>query len=278
MRCYLCLAHASLLLVTLLAGCEGSSDGSRSYWVGGSTVPTRDIEARIIATVFDGKETEIEAKMRDMTQLTDDVFIYFFGDSDTLRATAADSSAAPHFGDDLYDQVRDYADTRKILKTEYWYSGNDFTYTASFPGDYTGRTFIVSLTRHHGRLSAPASLATIPDAFAILDPVNDQSYRLAVDDITLTWAPAGLTDHMSVAIDLACEDNLRFSASFDIAGDPGVRTLTAAELAAAFADIKTPCNGPLRLLRSRPGSLDLEYGGGTISGRQERRVRIALAP
>ncbi|MDH5650067.1 MAG: hypothetical protein OEY67_10485, partial [Gammaproteobacteria bacterium] len=116
------------------------------------------------------------------------------------------------------------------------------------------------------------------DGFTIQTPLNGSSFMPTTEAITLTWSPAGSADQMSVHIDLRCTDGGLFTSRINISGDPGVYTVMPEEFVLMFPDFQAQCTSYIRLARTRPGELDPAFGGGIVSGRQERRVQLTLIP
>ncbi len=259
-----------VLLLLPLAGCSTSS------WVNGDDVATSDMDATITVSAGSSSETEVRAYAQDISVTSNDVYVDL-GD-EYFRASAAGDVADLDFNGDLFDQVGDLSSDVKRLEPEGSWSLYGRQYTARFKGDYAGRTFTVGLVRSGNRKDAPASIVTMPAAFAITSPGSGTTFSHASDSITIAWDPAGDADPMSLLVYGACVNSVDVSYRVDISTDPGIYTLPPNFLASAYPGLTASCNMTIKLSRSRRGVLDTAYNSGIIVAEQVRVVRFNLVP
>jgi hypothetical protein len=152
------------------------------------------------------------------------------------------------------------------------------SYEADFSGLDTGGTmYKVALSRTRFA-SAPSSTCTLPDKFTIMAPTSSQSFSRALDDIVLTYTPAGTQDTMTWA---AGGDCVRGMVDGTVSNDSGTFTIAKGSLVPINPPPQNPttCQAHVTLTRSRPGQLDPHYGyGGTITAKQVRTVTFNSTP
>jgi len=150
------------------------------------------------------------------------------------------------------------------------------TYSASVPVDAQGTQFTVALERKKDS-GAPASVATLPDAFTV-DPLTGQFPRSAAGP-TIRWAPGG-SDPMKLSITGPCIDN--FSAELTAgATDYTVAANALKKRSTTTADggtVVDSCTATAQLERERAGVRDPAYAAGSVTGVQRRTVQFTTAP
>lgn len=147
-------------------------------------------------------------------------------------------------------------------------------YTASFTGaDKEGTAYTIALKRAEPNKSAPSSTCTIPAPFDITAPTASASASRAAD-LVVTYGPSGLKDPVTYSLRGDCIDS---TTGGTVDSDSGMVTI-------AKNTIKQPmnatanCQVTLTITRSRAGTLDSAYGGGSIQGRQVREVTFTSTP
>jgi len=262
--------------LVLLAGCDLSSSV-----IGEDRVATRDMEAKITVTAFDATQTEVWAQLRDMSDVTGDpVYVSLY--NDYFRASTAGDLSVLDYDDDLFDNTAGISGEVKRLKPDTDIDPEE--YSARFDGDYTGRTFTVSLLRKDKRVSAPNSAVTMPEGFTLSAPVSGQAFTLSSEDIVINWSPVttAVNDNMFVVYTASCVNGNNYEHKFEVtpggSADTGSFTISLADLQAEIPGISSDCNVNLKVQRSRLGTPDPAYGLGNITAHQERQVRITVNP
>jgi hypothetical protein len=149
------------------------------------------------------------------------------------------------------------------------------TYTAGFTGqDAAGTPYTVAFNRSAGNASAPSSTVTIPQPFTV-QPLAAQTFSRANDNITITYGAAQQTDSMSWSIAGNC---LNILAGNSLSGDPGTFVIAKGALVSHAAGGDQNCQATFTLSRSRLGTLDPAFGGGSIDGIQQRTLTFTSTP
>jgi hypothetical protein len=148
------------------------------------------------------------------------------------------------------------------------------SYSAAFNGqDASGTQYTVALNRGTSDTSAPSSTATLPEPFT-LGTLSATTYSRAGTDIAVTYSPAGQSDAVAWTITGDCFN----AAGSSVSGDTGAFTVSKGTLSGTGSQSTQNCQATLTLTRTRPGSLDPAYYGGTISAVQQRSVTWTSTP
>ena len=148
------------------------------------------------------------------------------------------------------------------------------SYARTFDGaGGEGTTFTLSLARA-SNTSAPNTVVTLPAPFNVTAPTGASlSYSRANDDIVVTYDNSGLADAMSFTLDGPCINPVTQA----ITGDPGTFTVPKGTIA-QLSSASTNCPVTLTVLRTRAGTLDSAYAGGSAYGAQARMVGFTSTP
>jgi hypothetical protein len=153
--------------------------------------------------------------------------------------------------------------------------GGIITYTAGFTGqDAAGTQYTVAFNRAAGNTSAPSSTVAIPQPFT-LQSLSAQTFSRANDSITVSYGAAGQADAMSWSISGNC---LNILAGTNLSGDPGTFVIAKGALVSSAAGGNQNCQATLTVSRTRLGTLDPSFGGGSISGIQQRTLTFTSTP
>jgi hypothetical protein len=149
------------------------------------------------------------------------------------------------------------------------------TYSANLPVDGEGTQFIVSLARKKDS-GAPSSVATLPTAFT-LEPVSG-TFSRADAGPTFNWSPGG-TDTMTLSISGDCIDTyattLPDSATTYALSAGVLHKRTNPDGGTAVGD---NCDATATLDRTKNGTLDSAFAGGSMQGVQRRTATFGTAP
>lgn len=149
-----------------------------------------------------------------------------------------------------------------------------YSYVGTLSVNAEGSVINFNFDRSAADEDAPNSNVTLPAEFSISAPTGgDQSRAQA---LTVTWAPSGSSDTMTVSVDGDC---LRHR-TFDVTGDPGTFTLNAGQVEPLNSgSTGSSCSATIAVARRRNGSVDPAFGeGGLITGTQARTVSIRSIP
>lgn len=137
------------------------------------------------------------------------------------------------------------------------------SYNTLFDDSAAGTTYTIAFTRD-GKDPAPSSTAVLPEPFEFTSPPTES---LGTNDLVVTWEPSGKADVMSISFGGDCVDG----ETQQISGDPGTFTLPANTLKQSASDTDDPgCDVTVTLSRTKAGSLDSAFGGGSAHASQVR--------
>jgi hypothetical protein len=148
------------------------------------------------------------------------------------------------------------------------------SYSATFDdAGAEGTSYTLALNRSSDT-SAPHTVVTLPAVFNVTAPTGASlTYSRANDDIVVTYDHSGLGDAMSYTIDGPCINPV----SQAISGDPGTFTVSKGSIS-LLGSSSTSCQATLTVLRTRNGTLDPAFSGGTAFGAQARTVTFTSNP
>lgn len=140
-------------------------------------------------------------------------------------------------------------------------------YSLDINGKEPGTEVLVALTRGEEDDSAPSSTVTFTEQLTLASPGSGAELSRATDDINVEWTSEASEDGVRVTVTGECIDSI----SLDVqAGDTGVvieaGTLQKKEDSNTEDDTDIPdsCGITVSVVRTRTGSLDPAYGGGSI--------------
>lgn len=242
MRTNLALLSVPLLALPLL--------GSACTSVDSDNVFTSALYARINATA-DGDGT---------TTLRTTLFIESPGSLDYIELE----------GDDLLMAYGPAAVSQQMRESQFL---GMTSYSATFDTEAENSEFIVEFTRTIDD-SAPDSRVTLPPPFDILT-ADGESYSRATDDIIIDWDLIG-TDAMDYRLEGGCVEAILGT----IAVDEGTLTIPSSEVVKRpEEDVEDTCLVTVQITRSRPGTIDPNYGyGGDAFAHQSRTFRFTSTP
>jgi hypothetical protein len=149
------------------------------------------------------------------------------------------------------------------------------TYSTGFTGaDQAGAQYTIALNRKSPDTSAPGSTCTMPAAFQLSAPTSSSSFSRASQDIVVTYSGSGQADPLSFTLSGSCFNLVTNSVS----NDNGTFTIPKGTLVAAQGTQPMNCQATLTVSRTRAGSLDPAYYGGSISAAQQRTVSFTSTP
>jgi hypothetical protein len=194
------------------------------------------------------------------TQVSTELFIGNPLDLNFIQLTANDQLFVRHGTSDLVPMKEELL--------------NIVSYTASFPTDAEGEQFEVVFQRTVDA-GAPSSIVTLPAPFTLTAPTTGS--RAAA--LTVTWAPSGKPDPITVTVDGSCLQ----SANIPVTGDPGTVTIAAGTLQkkvpAQNETVPDSCQATIHVQRSLKGTVDPHFGkGGDAAGTQNRTSMFTTSP
>lgn len=151
---------------------------------------------------------------------------------------------------------------------------NLVSHHASFTSDNAGDQFQVAFERTVDD-SAPNSIATLPDKYAISAPAASTSVSRA-QPLTISWSPIDATSPIRYQISGDCID----TSAMALTVDSGSVTLPANTLVKKMGTmVMDSCPVTVTLTRVKAGQLDPNYGkGGVVEGQQIRTVMLMSTP
>lgn len=147
------------------------------------------------------------------------------------------------------------------------------SYSSKLATDAEGTEVEIALHRTKDA-GAPRSVVTLPKPLEVTAPAAGASVSKAGDGLTITWAPSGGPDPVTVSVTGGCIEAYEATP----AGDPGTFTLAPGALAKTPEGAADHCEGTVSVTRKRAGTLDPAYKGGRIDARQVRQVKVQLVP
>jgi hypothetical protein len=141
-------------------------------------------------------------------------------------------------------------------------------YSTSFNTNVGGTQFTVALARTKDT-GAPASVITLPEPFDLAAPGATSISRQ--QDLALTWLSNLSEDPMTVTVTGTCLETFRADVPFQVLGYTiAANALRKRTPASASDTVPDSCTATAIVSRTRLGTLDAHYKGGTSTGRQER--------
>jgi hypothetical protein len=149
------------------------------------------------------------------------------------------------------------------------------TYSTGFTSaDAVGTQYTLALNRSTGNTSAPSSTCTMPAPFTLSAPTSSSSFARASQDIVVTYGGSGQSDPLSWTLSGTCFQ----LASNSVSSDNGSFTIPKGTLVTLQGSTAQNCQATLTMSRTRQGSLDPAYFGGSISAQQQRSVSFTSTP
>jgi hypothetical protein len=218
-----------------------------------SDLSTKEVTADITATATGSGSTNVNATFRKgAISLT---FIQLTAD-DSVKVTSGSQNA----------QLKEFSLLGLV------------SYSASVPVDADGTQFTVALERKKDS-GAPSSIATLPEAFTVT--ALSGSFSRAQSGPHLQWSNAG-SDPMTLSIKGDCIQDFIASVTsgatdYTVAAN-ALKKKTGSGTADGGTSVPDDCTVTANVDRSRPGTLDTGYAGGTIAGIQRRSVTFTSTP
>lgn len=234
--------HASAVLALSLFGCSSVSS---------SNLKTAGLRADLGVTANGAGDTVVTAEFR-----VDGAALTYVALQSGDRVTAAASG-----------QTQTLQESTLLGTT---------AYAASFSGaDAEGTTYRIALERD-ADTSAPNSTATLPAKFAITSPTGTSlSYSRANDDLVVTYDNAGTSDAMSCTVSGICINTTVLA----FTSDSGTLTIPKGSIVqAGTSSGATTCQVTLTVYRTRLGTLDPAFAGGTVRASQARTIAFTSTP
>ncbi len=150
--------------------------------------------------------------------------------------------------------------------------GDYYFYSVDVPVVAGASEFVFALTREADE-DAPNSRVALPEPLTVSAPAASANLSRA-QALTITWAPASLTDAITIEVKGDCIVDYRRNVS----GDPGTFQIEGAAIQAHNNRTGESCPGTVVVTRSRNGTLDPAYSGGLVTGAQQRTVSVRLDP
>lgn len=224
------------------------------FTVGCESIDSTDILTSAIyadlAATSDGASTHATATLRS-GGATSNTFVNLEGD-DVLTVTAEGQTQEMDEG----------------------YLGDIYVYDADFALGAADTEFLFALERTVDA-GAPDSRCTLPAPFELTAPKGGAPYSRELDDLTVSWTPAGEQDAVRVIVSGDCI----WDEVVDVQGDPGTVVIPSGTLLSLDEDNPAACDATVIVQRRRAGTLDAGYGeGGTITGIQARQIEIRTDP
>lgn len=151
------------------------------------------------------------------------------------------------------------------------------SYGTTFTGhDAPDTQYTVALNRTSADDSAPSSTCTVPQPFALTGPASGGNFSRATQDITVSYSGSGQPEPMSWSASGDCF----VTATGSLPSDIGGFVIPKDTLKAASADggSTQSCQGTVTVFRTRAGTLDKAYGGGSVACAQTRTFTFTSAP
>jgi len=243
-----------------IAGCtsKGSSDGGE----GGAPIATRDMHLSATIEAADDRSAVIGVSLHD-----GETFLrteYQLTGGDTLTACIAAQCAR-------------LARDRQLPLT-----GEDYEAALQYLPE-TAYTISYSRTAD---ASAPASVVTLPVAFAILSPPSGLSVTDG-DMVTVEWSPES-TDPVRLSYEVKCThedgEQTNYIGTYARGAAAGSKVVDVDNLlssVAIFADTAARvarCALLVEIAHERSGTVDAAFAGGRIVGRVTRSVTLDYTP
>ena len=152
----------------------------------------------------------------------------------------------------------------------------DTWYSADFGDGAENAAYTFSLELERGD-SFPDSTVSLPRPFDLTAPAASATVSRS-SPMSVTWTDAGTSD--TVWIDVFYSTCLAFEGNiyYPPGGDNGSTSIPTSALSPVQGEENATCSATLRVVRSRPGSIDDAFDSGSIQGWQVRTVEITSTP
>ncbi|MFK7987620.1 MAG: hypothetical protein AB8I08_16490 [Sandaracinaceae bacterium] len=163
------------------------------------------------------------------------------------------------------DRFRAYAPHGDSAELGVHHEYSNVDYRAQFDDDMPGGVFRVAFERE-AEESAPVSEVEMPEPFEITSPEPGRTFGYEDRDVVLQWAPRS-SDPIDIFVRGECFEAIHL----ELDDDPGtVRLSDLFQMDGVRSS--APCEAVARVRRTRGGSVDPAYEGGSIRARQVRTV------
>ena len=219
--------------------------------VASTDIKTAGITANLTVTGNPNGSTTVDAPLDVDTNATDTVQVT---GGDTLTAKAG-SQSQPMTATDLL---------------------GGYSYSAAFSGEDDGGTVYTVSFNRTSDVSAPNSTVTMPAPIAISSPASSASFSRATGNIVVDYSPSGGPDPVSWTLGGACINQ----AGTSLTADPGTFTIVAGSVTVPTGTTTAPgsCSVTLTISRTRTGTIDPAYEGGSINATQTQSVSFISTP
>jgi hypothetical protein len=153
------------------------------------------------------------------------------------------------------------------------------SYSGDVVGKDAGTVVTLNLTRTNGNENAPASTVTLTDPLALTAPASGGTVSRDGDDVTVTWTSEASEEAVQVAWSGDCVD----AGSVNV-DPPGLTTTIAKgtikkrEAADADHPVADDCPLTLSATRTKTGTVDPAFGGGSIAHSFSASVQLTSNP
>lgn len=151
--------------------------------------------------------------------------------------------------------------------------GDLVSYVGGLPLYEADTPFVFSLTREVDE-GAPNSEVTLPPPFEINGVNPPEGYSRSADTLTVAWTGESAGDPMTMSFSGDCIENY----SVDLEDESGSAAVPAGTIVDQSTVSGGTCDVTMTLRRSREGTLDSGFAGGSIDARQERSLSFSSAP
>jgi hypothetical protein len=153
------------------------------------------------------------------------------------------------------------------------------SYNGDIVGKEPGTVVTINLTRTNGNDNAPASTVTMTQALALTSPAAGGTVSRDNDDIEVTWTSEASDEAVQVAWSGDCVD----SGSVNV-DPPGLTTtiskgtIKKRESSDADHPVADDCPLSLSITRTKAGTVDPAFGGGSITHSFSASVQLTSNP
>lgn len=149
-----------------------------------------------------------------------------------------------------------------------------YSYQGTFSAVNENAAYVFNFDRATDTEDAPNSNVNLPATFAISAPAAASQFSRSAP-ITVTWAPSGTTDRMSLEVRGDCIQ----TRILDVTGDPGTFTINGGTINPLAGRTADNCSSTITVRRARTGTLDPAFTeGGSVVGIQARQVGFRSDP
>lgn len=147
------------------------------------------------------------------------------------------------------------------------------SYVGALPLAEADTPFVFALTRELDG-GAPDSEVTLPPPYEINGVNPSVDYSRGTNALSVAWSGDSAGDPMSLTVTGACiEDYI-----VDLEDESGSAGIDAGALVSRTGSEAETCDLTVTLSRTREGTLDSTFAGGSILARQDRSVTVSAAP